>query len=47
MYKAEKDIPKFFWDVLIFLLYYKHKYDLEYNQIYRWNVRNYKLEKLF
>jgi len=38
---------KFFWDVLIFLLYYKHKYDLEYNQIYRWNVRNYKLEKLF
>jgi len=40
-----KDL-KFFWDVLTFLLYYKHIYDLEFNQIYRWNIRNYKLEKL-
>jgi len=37
---------KFFWDSLIFLLYYKPKYDLEYNQIYRWNVQRYKLNEL-
>ena len=36
----------FICDILIFLLYLKHKYGLEMNQIYRWNVRNYKLEKL-
>jgi len=36
----------FFWDILIFILYHKHKYGLEMNQIYRWNVRNYKLNKL-
>ena len=36
---------KFFLDVLTFLIYYKHKYDLELNQIYLWNVRNYKLER--
>jgi len=37
---------KFFRDSLIFLLYYKPKYDLEYNQIYRWNVQRYKLNEL-
>lgn len=36
----------FLWDVFLFLLYYKHKYKLEFNQIYRWNVQNYKLDKL-
>jgi len=36
----------FIWDILLFLLYYKYKYGLEMNQIYRWNVRNYKLEKV-
>ena len=36
----------FIWDTLLFLLYYKHKDDLEFNQIYRWNVDNYTLNKL-
>ena len=36
----------FLWDVLIFLLHYKHKYDLEQNQMYRWNIQRYKLHKL-
>lgn len=35
---------KFLWDILIFLIYNRYKYDLESNQIFRWNVRNYKLE---
>ena len=30
-------------DLLIFLLYYKWKYDLEFNQLYRWNIQRYKL----
>ena len=32
----------FLWDILAFLLYYKHKYDLEFNQIFRWNVQRYR-----
>jgi len=36
----------FIWDVLVFLLYYKPKYDLELNQIFRWNVQRYKLDEL-
>jgi radical SAM superfamily enzyme YgiQ (UPF0313 family) len=36
----------FIWDISLFLLYYKHKHDLEFNQIYRWNVENYTLNKL-
>ena len=35
----------FIWDIFLFLLYYKRKYDLEFNQIYRWNVQRYKLIK--
>ena len=34
----------FLFDILVFLIYYKHKYDLELNQIYRWNVQRYKLK---
>jgi radical SAM superfamily enzyme YgiQ (UPF0313 family) len=37
---------KFLSDIALFLIYTKFKYDLEFNQIFRWNVRNYKLEKL-
>jgi len=33
----------FIKDILTFLLYYKWKYDLEFNQIYRWNIQRYKL----
>jgi len=36
----------FIWDVLVFLIYYKPKYDLELNQIFRWNVQRYKLDEL-
>ena len=36
----------FLFDVIIFLIYYKHKYDFELNQIYRWNVQRYKLNNL-
>jgi radical SAM superfamily enzyme YgiQ (UPF0313 family) len=36
----------FLFDVLIFFLYYKPKYDLEHNQMYRWNIQRYKLAKL-
>lgn len=35
----------FVWDIFLFLLYYKRKYDLEFNQIYRWNIQRYKLTK--
>ena len=35
----------FLWDVLLFLLFYKWKYDLEFNQIYRWNVQRYEFNK--
>jgi hypothetical protein len=35
----------FLWDVLFFFLYYKPKYDLEQNQMYRWNIDKYKLKK--
>jgi radical SAM superfamily enzyme YgiQ (UPF0313 family) len=34
---------QFFWDILLFLLYYKHRYHMEWNQIYRWNIQRYKL----
>jgi len=36
----------FLFDIFIFLIYYKHKYDFELNQIYRWNVQRYKLNNL-
>lgn len=38
---------KFLSDIAIFLIYTKFKYDLEFNQIFRWNIRNYKLDKIF
>jgi radical SAM superfamily enzyme YgiQ (UPF0313 family) len=34
---------KFIIDLLLFLTYNKHKYNLEMNQIYRWNVQRYLL----
>jgi radical SAM superfamily enzyme YgiQ (UPF0313 family) len=34
---------RFFYDILLFLFYYKYKYDLQLNQIYRWNIQRYKL----
>jgi len=34
---------KFLFDLILFLIYYKHKYNLEMNQIYRWNVQRYQL----
>ena len=34
----------FLFDIFVFLFYYKHKYDLEFNQIYRWNIQRYKLD---
>lgn len=39
--------PLFFLDCLTFLLYYRMKYDLETNQLLRWNVQKYKLHRLF
>jgi radical SAM superfamily enzyme YgiQ (UPF0313 family) len=36
----------FLVDIVIFLLYYKHKYLMEMNQIYRWNVQRYLLNAL-
>lgn len=36
----------FFWDIFVFLVYYKHRFGLEFNQIYRWNVLNYKFKNL-
>lgn len=36
----------YLWDIIRFLLFYKTKYDLEFNQIHRWNVRRYKLNNL-
>jgi radical SAM superfamily enzyme YgiQ (UPF0313 family) len=33
----------FLWDVLLFLLYFKRKYDLEQNQLFRWSVQKYRL----
>jgi anaerobic magnesium-protoporphyrin IX monomethyl ester cyclase len=38
--------PFFFFDCLLFLLYYKTKYDFELNQLFRWNVQRYKLQQL-
>ncbi|MBU0498086.1 MAG: B12-binding domain-containing radical SAM protein [Candidatus Thermoplasmatota archaeon] len=35
---------KFLTDILLFLIYYKHRYLLEMNQIYRWNVQKYLLK---
>lgn len=37
----------FLWGVLLFLLYFKRKYNLEQNQIFRWNVQKYRLKQLF
>ena len=34
----------FIWDVFLFLLYFKRKYDLEQNQIFRWSVQKYRLK---
>ena len=34
----------FLWDVLLFLLYFKRKYDLEQNQLFRWSVQKYRLK---
>ena len=34
----------FILDIVLFLIYFKRKYDLEFNQIYRWNVQRYKLK---
>jgi radical SAM superfamily enzyme YgiQ (UPF0313 family) len=36
----------YIWDIFLFLLYYKHKYGLEFNQIYRWHVEKYTLDRL-
>jgi radical SAM superfamily enzyme YgiQ (UPF0313 family) len=36
----------FLFDVLIFILYYKPRYNLEQNQMYRWNIQRYKLLNL-
>jgi radical SAM superfamily enzyme YgiQ (UPF0313 family) len=38
--------PCFVWDVLRFLLFFKWKYEFEWNQIFRWNVQRYHLNKL-
>lgn len=40
-----KDV-RFLLDIMLFLIYYKHKYELEMNQIYRWNIQKYKLSNL-
>jgi radical SAM superfamily enzyme YgiQ (UPF0313 family) len=36
----------FLLDCLLFLFYYKHKYDFEMNQLFRWNVQRYKLKRV-
>jgi radical SAM superfamily enzyme YgiQ (UPF0313 family) len=36
----------FLLDCLLFLFYYKHKYDFEMNQLFRWNVQRYKLKQV-
>ena len=36
----------FLLDIIIFLVYYKYRYLLEMNQIYRWNVQRYLLKDL-
>jgi len=36
----------FLWDVLLFLLYYKRKYDLKVKQVYRWTIQRYNLNKI-
>jgi len=38
--------PLFIWDSLLFLLYYKPKYDLELDHAYRFTVNKYKLKKI-
>lgn len=35
---------RFLFDVLLFFVYYKYKYDLEFNQFHRWNIQRYKLK---
>jgi radical SAM superfamily enzyme YgiQ (UPF0313 family) len=37
---------RFFLDCLLFVFYYKTKYDFEMNQLFRWNVQRYKLDQL-
>jgi radical SAM superfamily enzyme YgiQ (UPF0313 family) len=36
----------FLFDLLLFFIYNKHKYNLEMNQVYRWNVQRYLLSNL-
>jgi radical SAM superfamily enzyme YgiQ (UPF0313 family) len=36
----------FFWDILLFVLYYKRKYDLAAEQVYRWTIQRYNLNKI-
>jgi radical SAM superfamily enzyme YgiQ (UPF0313 family) len=38
--------PFFITDCVLFLLYYRMKYDFEMNQLLRWNVQRYKLNRL-
>jgi radical SAM superfamily enzyme YgiQ (UPF0313 family) len=38
--------PLFFLDCLFFLFYYKTKYDFELNQLFRWNIQRYKLQRI-
>ena len=35
----------FLWGMFLFLLYFKRKYSLEQNQIFRWTVQKYKLKR--
>jgi anaerobic magnesium-protoporphyrin IX monomethyl ester cyclase len=37
---------RFFLDCLLFVFYYKTKYDFEMNQLFRWNVQRYKLDQV-
>ncbi|KYK26272.1 hypothetical protein AYK20_09900 [Thermoplasmatales archaeon SG8-52-1] len=37
---------RFLFDIFLFLIYYKYKYRLEMNQIYRWNIQRYLLSDL-
>jgi hypothetical protein len=36
----------FFLDCLLFVFYYKTKYDFEMNQLFRWNLQRYKLDQV-
>jgi magnesium-protoporphyrin IX monomethyl ester (oxidative) cyclase len=37
---------RFLFDIFLFLTFYKYKYRLEMNQIYRWNIQRYLLSNL-